>query len=139
VAEVLLAFLHHAKQHYCRPDGTVTNEYTEFRLVVRVLRVLYGATPADEFGPLALNTVRQRMVDAGLSRGTVNARVRRIKHVFKWAVAEEMVPSSVHHALTAVAGLRRGRTEAQSPSRSSRLTETTSRPCCRSSGRRWPQ
>jgi integrase len=33
--------------------------------------------------------------------------------VFKWAVAKELLPASVHHALSAVAGLRAGRTDAR--------------------------
>jgi len=53
------------------------------------------------------------MVEQGLSRGLVNHRIGRIKRVFKWAVAEELVPPSVHHALQAVTGLRYGRTEAR--------------------------
>jgi len=53
------------------------------------------------------------MVDHGLSRGVVNHRISRIKRVFKWAVAEELVPPSVFHGLQAVAGLRYGRTEAR--------------------------
>src|SRR5262249_3120349 len=34
-----------------------------------------------------------------------------IVRAFKWAVAEAMVPPSVHHGLQAVSGLRRGRCE----------------------------
>src|SRR5205823_5976804 len=37
----------------------------------------------------------------------------RVKRVFKWAVAEELVPPSVHQALAAVTGLQRGRTPAR--------------------------
>jgi integrase len=45
------------------------------------------------------------MIGAGLSRGVINTRVGRIKRLFKWAVAEELVPPSVYHGLQAVAGL----------------------------------
>jgi integrase len=48
-----------------------------------------------------------------VARGVVNNRVGRIKRVFKWAVAEELVPPSVHHGLQAVGGLRFGRSEAR--------------------------
>ncbi len=71
VNEVLLAFLRHAAQHDRRPDGTTTNELVEFKLVCRALREPYGHSPAHAFGPLALKTVRQRLIDAGLSRGVV--------------------------------------------------------------------
>jgi hypothetical protein len=36
VAEILLAFLRHAEKHYRRADGTITNEYTEFKIVIVV-------------------------------------------------------------------------------------------------------
>jgi len=47
--------------------------------------------------------------DAGWCRGVVNQRTSRIKRIFKWAVAEELVPPSVHHGLSAVDGLPKGR------------------------------
>lgn len=57
------------------------------------------------------------MVDAGLSRGVINQRVGRIKRVFKWAVAEELVPEPVHRALLAVEGLKAGRSAARETDR----------------------
>jgi integrase len=47
-----------------------------------------------------------------LSRGVINARIRRIVRVFRWAVTEEIIPETVHRALAAVPGLQQGRTEA---------------------------
>jgi integrase len=52
------------------------------------------------------------MVDSGLSRGVVNHRVNKIKRLFKWAVSEELLPSSVYEGLRTVAGLLYGRTTA---------------------------
>lgn len=83
------------------------------REAIRPLRQLYGNTKASEFGPKALKAVRQYMIDEGLCRGVVNRRVGRIKRVFKWAVAEEMVPPSVFHGLQAVSGLIFGRSSAR--------------------------
>ena len=42
----------------------------------------------------------------------INARVKRIRRMFRWAVENELVPASVLHGLSAVAPLKRGRTEA---------------------------
>jgi integrase len=53
------------------------------------------------------------MIDSGLCRQLVNKRVNRVRHVVKWAVAEELVSASVLHGLQAVAGLQRGRTAAR--------------------------
>jgi hypothetical protein len=46
------------------------------------------------------------MIDSGFCRSEINKRVRHILRAFKWAVADEMVPASVHHGLQAVSGLR---------------------------------
>jgi integrase len=114
VNEVVKAFLtRHAEAHYRRADGSPTGELANFRLSLRPLCRLYGHSPAAAFRPKALKAVRQSMVDAGLARGTINQRVGRIVHLFKWAVAEELVPPAVHHGLRAVQGLRKGRTAAR--------------------------
>jgi len=92
VAELLLAYLRFAASYYVAPDGKPTKELECMKSAIRPVRELYAALPAKEFGPLALRSVRQRMVDAGLCRGLVNRRTDRVKRVFKWAVAEELVP-----------------------------------------------
>jgi integrase len=111
--ELNLAFLRHAESHYRRPDGTITAEVVNFKLALRHVREVYGTTPVAAFGPLALKAVRQKMVEAGLCRGVVNHRCRRIVRVFKWGVSEELVPESTWRALTTVRGLEQGRTEAR--------------------------
>ena len=61
INEVVLAFwTRFAETHYRRADGTLTGELGNFRDSLRPLRHLYGHTPAGDFGPLALKTVRQR-------------------------------------------------------------------------------
>ena len=52
------------------------------------------------------------MIRSGWCRSHINKQVSRIKSMFRWAVEQEMVPGSVHHALLAVKGLKRGRCEA---------------------------
>jgi integrase len=138
VAELLLLFWRHAERHYRHPDGTPTSELNDYRLSLRPLRQLYARTPAAEFGPKALKAVRDAMLRqpvtrkvkvedpetgkarwevkvlrVGLARKLINQRVGRIVRVFKWAVAEELVPPSVLEGLRAVRGLQAGRTEAR--------------------------
>jgi integrase len=110
INEMLLAYVHHADAYYVK-NGKPTTEPVNIRLALRPLRRLYGDTPAREFGPLRLKTVRQAMIDSGLCRSEVNKRVRHVLRAFKWAVGEEMVPPSLHHGLKAVPGLRRGRAD----------------------------
>jgi hypothetical protein len=74
VAEVALAFLEWAAGYY----GT-SSELDTYKLVIRTLRADYGSTPAVDFGPLALKTVRLRMVEANLCRKEINRRVRMVQ------------------------------------------------------------
>ena len=113
--EVLLAYLDHERLAYQGPDGRPTDEIRHVKTVCRPVRELFGDTPAESFGPLALKCVRQRFIEANWCRKTVNSRVERIRRIFKWAVAEELVPPHVYHALSAVSGLQRGRTPAKDP------------------------
>lgn len=113
VNEVLLAFMGHALQHYQREDGEPSDELRHLKTVCRYVRELYGSTPAIDFGPKALKAVRERFIVQGWCRKTVNARVERVRRVFKWAVAEELVPPSVYQALAAVQGLQHGRTRSR--------------------------
>ena len=82
-------------------------------MALKPLRQLYGSTPAAEFGPKKLKAVRQKMIENGLCRRVINNRVGRIKRMFKWAVADELVPPGVYHGLQAVTGLAYGRTPAR--------------------------
>jgi integrase len=108
IVELIAAYWRHAEVYY-RKNGQPTTEVGMIKLAMQPLRRLYGDTPAREFGPLELKAVRQAMVDGGLCRNEINRRVRLIVRAFKWAVAEAMVPPSVHHGLKAVEGLKKGR------------------------------
>jgi site-specific recombinase XerC len=112
VNELILGYWRFAKSYYVK-DGRPTKELAGLREALLPLRQLYGHTPASRIGPKKLKAVRQHMIDNGLSRRVVNKRVSRIKRLFKWAVAEELVPPSLHHGLQAVTGLRFGRTQAR--------------------------
>jgi integrase len=113
LAEILAAFVLHCEDHYAKPDGTPTSELGVFKPLIRLLNELYGSTYAADFGPLALKAVRQAMIDKGWKRSSINKQVNRIKHIFKSAVAQEMIPASVYQALTTLDGLRRGRSDAE--------------------------
>jgi integrase len=112
VSEVMLAYLRHAEGYYVK-NGRPTSEVRNIKLALRPLRARYGHTPAIAFGPLALKAVRQAMVESGLCRNEVNKRTRHVVRMFRWAVENELIPAAVHHGLKAVAGLRKGRTEAR--------------------------
>lgn len=107
VNELVLAFWQHAKQRYVK-SGQPTSEIRSFRTALRPVRQLYGREPVTNFGPLALVACRQKLIEAGICRKRINQHVGRIRQVFKWGVARELVPETVWRALCAVEGLRLG-------------------------------
>ncbi len=111
VVEVLAAYRKHAEEYY-RKGGKETGQYRIIKGAIRPVQRLYARAPATEFGPLALDAVRQTMIDVGLCRNEINRRVRIIKHAFRWAASKEMIPVSVYQALATLEGLKRGRCEA---------------------------
>jgi integrase len=110
VSELLPAYIRHVDVYY-RKDGVPTSEPRLIRLSLGVLKRLHGHTPAADFGPLALKAVRQAFIEGGLCRKEVNRRTGYVKRFFKWCVEHELIPPSVHHGLSAVPGLRKGRTD----------------------------
>ena len=105
-------YLRFAKGYYLK-DGQCTGTVPAIKSAIKYLRDWYGREPVSQFGPLALKAVRQKMVDEGLSRNYVNDHVARIKRMFKWGVAEQLVPPATYQGLSSVPGLLRGRTAAR--------------------------
>src|SRR5271166_4970127 len=114
VNALILAFWKHAEVHYARPSSpSATTELINIRDAIRPLRALYGRSQAAEFGPMALRTVRDRMIQDGLSRATVNARINRVRRIFRWGVSVELISPSIIQALETVQGLQKGRSNAR--------------------------
>ena len=113
VSELIARYRRHCLDYYRDPEGGTTGEVDQVRLSLKPVRETYGTTPAAAFGPKRLKAVREIMVRSGLCRREVNKRVGRVKRMFKWGVAEELLPPTVRHGLDAVEGLKRGRTEAR--------------------------
>ena len=115
VKEILSRFWVHAIGYYrTKTDGRV-KELEQFRLAIKPLKELYGESLATDFGPRAMKTVRQKMIDQGWCRPYVNKQINRIRHIFKWAASDELIPGQTLLALQAVSGLRKGRSAAREP------------------------
>lgn len=107
VAETLLAYLEYCEKHYAsrrRYDALLAR----IKAALKPVRELFGSEPVDGFRAKALMLVRQKFIDAGHNRSTVNAKIGQIKRCFKWAAREEMIPVSTYHSLSTVEGLRIG-------------------------------
>lgn len=131
VAELVERFMAHARTYHVDATKTPTSEIAALTAAIRPLVRLFADTPAAEFGPLALQTLRNAIVNGswmsdeeqcehakakrpvGLARSTTNKNINRIKSLFKWAASVELIPASVHHGLATVAGLQRGRSGAR--------------------------
>lgn len=112
VTSLIALYWPYAKGYYVK-NGRPTGRLASVRASLRVLRALFGSTPATSFGPLALRAIQQHLIDDGKSRNYINDLSGNIRRVFKWAVAEELLSASVYQALQAVSGLKKGRTGAR--------------------------
>jgi hypothetical protein len=101
-----------ATSYYTR-DGKQTGTAENFRFSLRILRNLYGHLPVDEFRPLSLESIQKQLADEGNTRRWINDSVSRIKLVFKWGVANELVPVEVVQRLDCVRNLQKGRSTAK--------------------------
>ena len=114
IAELGEQFRHYAEQRYVNPDGTSSTELHNFRTAWRIVREMFGSTPAEKFGPRKLREIQSAMVQKRKpngdcwSRSNVNKQLSRVRLIFDWAVAEEIIPETVAAALHRLRGLRKG-------------------------------
>ncbi len=77
VTELIASYWSFAEGYY-QKNGQSTGEVDCIRAALRPLRRLYGHTSVREFGPLALENVRQQFITAGNCRNYVYpCRLRR--------------------------------------------------------------
>lgn len=117
VATLVRAYMDYANGYYVDFEGNPTSEPINIKYTLKPLVELFANLPIEEFGPLRLKEVRQKMIEHGLCRKLINRRVCITKRMFKWAVSEQIVSAMVLHALQSVAGLRRGRSKAKESKR----------------------
>lgn len=124
VGMLVSRYLDYAIDHY---PADRNSGYANVRLAVLSLLKDYALLPVQEFGPLKLKALRAKWEEMTYTRGKqktgkplsrkyINAKVNRVRRMFRWGVGEELVPPSVYHALAAVTGLQKTRTKAPEPS-----------------------
>jgi len=112
-------FLEHARIHYRHPDGTPTREARNFQDALRHLVETCGNESVETFDASRMEAVRDAMLEptercpSGLARNTVNARLRRLRQVFRWARRKRLVPPSVVAEVELVDPLPQGRSLAR--------------------------
>ena len=115
LAILFAKFLDFAEDHYRHPDGSSTGETDNFKVVIRRARKLYGTLPARDFTPLHFKQVRQKMIDDGLTRTGINAKMRKLRAIFSWGVENMLVAAETCDTLKHVKPLKPGRTAAVEP------------------------
>ena len=111
IVELITAYIKYAKRYY-RKNGQETGTVAEIKVVLRIVRQLYGPTLVADFGIVQLKAIRETMIDQGLARETINSRVAIVKRMFRWAVTECMATESVYQTLACLPGLKKGRCRA---------------------------
>jgi len=118
VLNVCHAFWEWAKNRHRKADGTPTPGQEHIRQALKPLLAFCPALPAADFGPKKLKNYREHLVKLkSLSRETINAHVKIIKRMFRWAVSEELVPAELSQQLDTVEGFRKGECDARESSK----------------------
>ncbi len=116
LVELLRDYRRYAQQYF--DDG----EFRSFLSAMRLMKQFFGRSPAAAFGPKKLRLLREAMIQGDAlaepprrpwSRKYINQQVQRIRRIFKWAVAHEMVPAATYQALGTLEPLKRGRSAAR--------------------------
>jgi integrase len=133
VAELMLRYMDlHATRYYVEPGAqTPTREMESLALAFRPLRRMYGSMLVADFKPAHLEALqealasgswhtdaevealRRRKQPIGLARRTINARIERVRRLFRWGCSKELVASESLIKLEAVATLKANRSAAR--------------------------
>jgi len=113
VRQLADAYATWADGYYRKPSGRLTGEARNVADAIATATGLFGRTRATDVTPADLRACQAAMIAKGLARGTINARVNRIRRVFRWGVENGMVRAETWYGLKAVTSLARGRTEAR--------------------------
>jgi integrase len=113
VGQLFACYLEHCRDYYQR-DGEPTQEYDSHVYLRNKIDQIAGL-PVNQVTPAAIDGLRQKWITAGNSRKYINKSVGRLVRMYKWAVAKELVGVQVWQRLTAIAGLKSGRSKASEP------------------------
>jgi len=103
IAEALVQYKSHAERYYH------SREVDNLREALRPMREKFGYLPMCDFGPAQLRVLRNRWIEEGLARNTINARIIRLKRFFRWACSYELIETKVLDRLNTVESLMPGR------------------------------
>lgn len=103
VSEVCTAWLDKAERTYVN-----SSELGCYRPLLRRLNDLFGTSKASTFSAKDLRRLRDSLVADRRTRRSINRDVVRVRTIFRWCAAEELVPPTVAAGLGMLRGLRMG-------------------------------
>lgn len=111
VSQMVEAWLSYCKHTFAQRIGSST--FTNAREAVRAVLELFGDLPLERLSIDHLEAVRERMIDAGLARSTINYRMVRIRRMLRHF--QHCLPEKISDL--ALPGLRKGRSAAKEAKR----------------------
>ncbi len=115
VADLVVAFMEWAEEHYRREDGTLSSEISALRSALRPVVQLYADLDIEHFGPGELEAVQDAMIAEGRAARSINKNCSRIRKAWKWASSRRLVDPNVWMVLKTVEPVRPGRRGATNP------------------------
>lgn len=106
-------YAEYSKEYYRRPDGTPTSTAAANAIHVRLFRELFGDRYIAELEHHDMLTLRDALIDSGISRTTVNERMATVKRMITWALDEDLIYAQTKAELTQVSTLKRNRSRAR--------------------------
>lgn len=117
LSELILVYRRHTHEYY-RKNGETTREAGAIDDALRILRRHHSTSFISDFGPVALDALRDAMVtELDWSRRYINKQVNRIRGMFKGGAAKEIVDPHFSTALKELPGLKKGRCRARESNR----------------------
>ena len=112
IGELAVHYGKHAKKYYVK-NGESTSEWSACQRVLRELRQCYATLEVSAFGPKRFKAFRQRFVDQGLARTTINHYMFHVLKMFQLGGEDEIISMDHYRNLNAVKKLAAGRSDAR--------------------------
>ncbi len=111
VGQLHATYLEHCREYYQR-DGEPTQEY-EAHVYLRNKIAPIADLPVNSVTPATIDDMRQKWIADGNTRSYINKTVGRIVRMYKWSVAKSLADVATWQRLTAISGLKAGRSKAR--------------------------
>ncbi|HUO08419.1 MAG TPA: tyrosine-type recombinase/integrase [Phycisphaerae bacterium] len=89
-------YLTEMENRYQSKQGSRRTELGRIKTTLRPVVRYFGKEPAADFSPRKLKLVRQFFIDLGHVRQEINKRMRAIRKMMRWGVAEEHIPAETY-------------------------------------------